>query len=193
MRATRYIFMILCFVSFLLFGYWLGHRAVKVTETVRIDSVFYEKPLPTKVSRSLARVSIPVVLYAPADTIQQTVLVSVGPDSARLQLAIERKEYRDSTYHAVVSGPAVGNYGPRLERIETYNRTITRTVTVRDPYRWEIGPAVGGYYSREGGGIWLGGQVRRSFGRLNLTASGGWKIHGGGFVQLSTGITLWRQ
>ncbi|MEQ2902717.1 DUF6808 domain-containing protein [Alistipes finegoldii] len=181
--------------SFLL-GAFLGRRSVEVATTtiVRVDTVFYEKPQPigtTLAGTVTARV--PRLLFAPGETIVNTVVVSAA-DSIDVQVAIEQKEYGDSTYRAQVSGPRVGEYGPTLDWIETYNRTVTRTTTIRDPYKWELGPAAGAWYADSGGSAWIGGQVRRNFGRLNLTASGGWDSKNeGAFVQATLGVTLWRK
>lgn len=144
MKTTLCIFALL--TAFAL-GYWLGTRSVEVVESLRIDTVFYEKPRPINTSREVVSVTIPKLLFAPTDTLTQTVVVSVG-DSVHLQLAIEHREYRDSTYHARISGPAVGDYGPTLDWIETYDRTRTLTVTKR--HRFAVTAGVGGAYTPRG-------------------------------------------
>ncbi|WP_295939607.1 DUF6808 domain-containing protein [uncultured Alistipes sp.] len=181
---------------FFFLGYYFGRDSIEVqTDTkVEIHTVYYERPQPVNTSRSLVSVNIPKLLFAPADTLRETVLVHIGQDSAQLQLAIEKRMYEDSTYRAQVSGPAVGEYGPSLDWIEIYNRQTIRTTTVRDPYKWEIGSAAGAWYANSGGSVWIGAQMRRNFGRLNLTASGGWDPNNGGtFVQATAGLTLWRK
>lgn len=66
---------------------------------------------------------------------------------------LEEKVYEDSSYRAVVSGPAIAGYGPRLDSISTYNKTVTvyqtKTVYV-EPSRWSIGIQAGYGASKDG-------------------------------------------
>lgn len=54
--------------------------------------------------------------------------------------------YRTAVARAV--GPVVGTLAPRLDHIETYNRTVVRTVTERR--RMMLSAGVGAEYSRAG-------------------------------------------
>lgn len=48
------------------------------------------------------------------------------PDSTiYIPLILEQKVYEDSTYRAVVSGPAIDQYGPQLDSISVYRKTVT--------------------------------------------------------------------
>lgn len=114
-------------------------------------------------------------------------------DSVRMELLIETFLYADSTYHAQVSGPVFGTYRPQIDWIEIYARERTRTSVVRKPYNWEVGPAAGGWLSTDGSGVWIGGQVRRNFGRISLSAAGGWVTDGGVYGQVAVGVTVWRK
>lgn len=193
--------------SALLFGwgYRQGAASVEVVETLRTVPVYYEKPEPVRVSHATASVRVPLLLFAPADTVRRTVVVPVGqhgfgcedtPDSVELRFDIERQEYggRDTTFFAVVSGPAVGGLGPRLDKLELYATERIRTVTGHKPYRWEIGPAAGAWRSPAGSGLWIGGQARRSFGSLSLTAAAGYDPYNmGAFGQIQAEVSLWRR
>lgn len=134
-------------------GYWLGRGSVLITttETVRVDTLFYERPQPVKTSPpTFVSVRVPRLLFTPADTVMRTVVVSAGEDSVQLQLAIECREYRDSTYRAQVSGPAVGEYRPTLDWIEVYNRTTERVQTITKRPRFAVTAGVGAAYTPKG-------------------------------------------
>lgn len=196
MKNARTLLVLLALFGLFLAGWWLGRRSVgsSVIELTRIDTVFFERPQSVTHSRQLVSVNIPKLLFAPADTVFKTVIVPDGTDSVPVRLPFERREYRDSTYYAVVSGIAVGGYRPTLERIETYGRTVTQIRTVRDPYGWEAGPAAGVYYADRTGGVWVGITGRKNFGRLALSTAIGYDTHNGTpFGQAQIVVTLWRK
>ena len=148
MKRFTYIFIAL------LLGIALGwflrppQRIVEVEQ--RIDTVYYAKPTPIAVSTERRIVNVPRLLFAPADTVKivQTVAVADEGDSVTLDVAIEHREYRDSTYRAIVSGPVVGDLRPTLDEIETYNRTTT--ITVERPKRFAVTAGVGAAYTPKG-------------------------------------------
>lgn len=141
-------------------GWLLGGRAVRhgITETVRIDTVYYERPQPVSVSDKVATVDVPkfifardtVMLQADAGNVACNVASNIASnvDSIPVQVTLRTLEYRDSSYYARVVGPAVGTLAPRLDHIETYNRTVVRTVTERR--RMMLSAGVGAEYSRAG-------------------------------------------
>ena len=89
----------------------------RVVEVVRTDTLVIDRPVPVWV-RIVDTVLVPIL-----DTVHVH-------DTAYIALSMERKEYRDSTYAAVISG-----YRPELERIEVYPRTITITKTITETAR----------------------------------------------------------
>ena len=93
-------------------------------------------------------ISLPRLLFAPADTVQTTTVIVKG-DSVELQVPIERREYRDSNYYAVVSGAVVGDIHPTLETIKTYNRNTIQTVQVKPRL---IRPYISGMLGKESAG-----------------------------------------
>lgn len=141
-------------------GWLLGGRAVRqgITETVRIDTVYYERPQPVSVSDKVTTVDVPkfifardtVMLQADAGNVACNVACNVASnvDSIPVQVTLRTLEYRDSSYYARVVGPVVGALAPRLDHIETYNRTVVRTVTERR--RMTLSAGVGTEYSRAG-------------------------------------------
>lgn len=114
-------------------GLLLGRQPQYVTTTTTYDTVVYYKPLPTATTTEVRTISVPRLLFAPADTVHTTTTIVVKGDSVRVDVPIERREYRDSTYYAVVSGAVVGDIHPTLEHIETYNRNTTQTTYIYPP------------------------------------------------------------
>lgn len=148
MKRSAYI------IGALLFGFALGwflrppQNTAKVEQ--RIDTVYYAKPTPIVVSTERRIVNVPRLLFAPADTVAvvRTVTVADKGDSVTLDVAIEHREYRDSTYRAVVSGAVVGEVRPSLDFIETYNRTTT--IPVERPKRFAVTAGIGAAYTPKG-------------------------------------------
>ena len=174
-------------------GWWLGQYVSRpeVVERVRVDTVFYERPKPFAVTERPVAVNVPRMLFAPADTVDRTVVVG---DSAQMEIAVRTLEYRDSTYYARVVGPVVGPLEPRLDFIETYNKTVERMQLVREPYAWEFGPVAGAWMTRNGSGVWAGAYARRTFGRFSVSASAGYDArNAGAFGQVQAGMALWRR
>ena len=124
-------------------GYLLGRRGVRTETVTRIDTVFYEKPQAFRTSNRAVSVTVPRLLFAPADTLVRVVEAVTGTDSVQMEIPVRTLEYRDSTYYARVSGPVIGDLAPRLDWIETYNRTVTRTVTKRSRFAVTAGVGVG--------------------------------------------------
>lgn len=138
MRTFRTI---LCIAALFFAGWWLGRRSVDIRTEIHVDTVFYERPKPFHVSDQTISVNVPKWLFA-RDTVYETVVVS-ETDSVQVEVPVRTLEYRDSTYYARVVGPVVGSLAPRLDWIETYDRTITRTVTKPNRFAVTVGAGVG--------------------------------------------------
>ena len=148
-------------------GWLLGRRASQpeVVETVRIDTVFYKRPEPVRISDNRVTVNIPRILFATKypeqdyitnqDTTQVTnqdttqVTNQVG-DSITIPITVRTLEYRDSTYYARVVGPVVGDLSPYLDYIETYNTTTTKTQAVEKRRRFGLDAIAGTEYAQTG-------------------------------------------
>lgn len=161
----RWITAAVVLAAFFFGGWLLGRRTSlpEVVETVRIETAFYERPQPVSVSDNVVTVDVPWMIFVDqrpsADSItnQDTIQVTnqdtnqdtnQGRDSVQMQVILRTLEYRDSTYYARVVGPVVGSLAPRLDYIETYNKTITRTVMTRP--RFMLSAGAGTEYSRTG-------------------------------------------
>ena len=157
MRNPR-LFLTSFFVVFVatglfLLGYYLGRaEQPEVVETVKIDTVYYEKPQPIKVEARPLAVRVPNMIFAERIVEvageAQIVKVATEQDSVDVAISIETLQYEDSTYRAQVSGPRIGQYGPRLDWFETYNRTTTQLVTKR--HRFAVTAGVGLGYTFKG-------------------------------------------
>ena len=128
------------------------HEVISTTTTT-IDTVVRYKPIPVNEKIEYKRISLPRLLFAPADTVYTTTTSVVTPDGEKVEVTVpvERIEYGDSTYRAVVSGAVVGEIHPTLEEIVIYNKhTQTNTIeqkkepTLR-PYIGASGGIYGGY------------------------------------------------
>lgn len=115
-------------------------------------------------------------------------------DSVQMEVSVRTLEYRDSTYYARVVGPVVGTLGPRLDYFETYNTTVERVQLVREPYAWELGPALGTWITSDGSGVWAGACARRTFGRFSVSATAGYDPHKKSAIgQVEACMALWRK
>lgn len=174
-------------------GWWLGQYVSRpeIVERVRVETVFYERPQPFAVTERPVTVNVPRMLFAPADTVDRTIVVG---DSVQITVTERTLEYRDSTYYARVVGPVVGPLGPRLDYFETYNKTVERVQLVREPYAWEVGPALGTWMTTDGSGVWAGAYARRTFGRFSMSASAGCDPRKkSAFGQIEARVALWRR
>lgn len=134
-----------------LVGYALHSPRTIIEQQTRIDTVFYRKPEPLRVDVGHRTVTVPRLLFAPADTVVRTVVVADNSDSVTLSVPVERREYCDSTYRAVVSGAVVGDIHPSLDFIETYNRTTIQTVQVAERRKYfAVTAGVGAGYTPRG-------------------------------------------
>lgn len=190
---SRWVTTAIALAATFLGGWWLGQYVSRpeIVERVRVDTLFYERPTPFAAADRTLEVNVPRLLFAPSDTVERLVVVG---DSVRITVTERTLEYRDSTYYARVVGPVVGSLEPRLDFIETYNKTVERVQLVREPYAWELGPALGTWITTDGSGVWAGACARRTFGRFSVSASAGYDAHNKSiFGQIEARMALWRR
>lgn len=138
----------LCALCFIV-GRW-GACREKVTTEIKWDTVRVEVPVPYKVEKVRTEY---VYVPTPADTVVREVEV-VRVDSVLVAVDIERREYKDSMYRAVVSGAVVGDIHPTLESIDIYARSETRIVERNVPmFRPYVSASVGREMMGIGGGV----------------------------------------
>ena len=130
--------------------------APEPSEVRERDTIYIRVPAPAKAGTH----SVP----APADSVPALAdsVPALADSVLYLPVVIEQKVYEDpdSTYRAVVSGPALSEeYGPRLDSIQVFSRTTiqyqTKTVYV-EPSRWSIGIQAGYGASKDGLTPYLG-------------------------------------
>lgn len=102
----------------------------EITTIERVDTVVVEKPMPYKVE-VVRKVSVPVYVPTPADTV---VVARVDSVLVEVPVEVERREYKDSLYRAVVSGAKIGDLRPILESMEVYSRSEVQVVEQKAPW-----------------------------------------------------------
>ena len=124
---------VLCVIIALAIGFGVGYichtQAVIETTVTKVDTLVIEKPIPYRVE-VVRKVSVPVYVPTPADTV---VVTRVDSILVKVPVSVESKEYRDSTYRAIVSGPAIGGLSPSLDKIEVYQKHTTTIVEKKPP------------------------------------------------------------
>lgn len=144
---------LLLIVATLIFscGYFLGSRSVEpiIEESVRVDTVFYPKPIISQVEAHPVTVRVPRLIFADvkennfpniAEHNDNEVIIN---DSVDVKIDIETVIYEDTTYRAQISGPRIGQYGPQLDWVQSYQKTITQTVTKKSRFAVTAGVGVG--------------------------------------------------
>ena len=133
-------------------GYYLGTTSVEpiVEERVSIDTIYYEKPTIAKVEARPITVRLPRLIFAEnvkEDNFPNIVHTESNPlvvsDSVDVKIDIETVIYEDTTYRAQISGPRIGQYGPQLDWVQAYQKTITQSVTKKSRFAVTAGVGVG--------------------------------------------------
>lgn len=152
MSLVKNIIAIVCFCGMLFGAYIMGRKSVHVvTESTKvIDTVKVFAPTLVATQSRVVEVRVPKLVFVPADTVVREVFVPVGDDSVKIQVNVETREYRDSSYYAVVSGAAIGGIRPTLDYIETYNTTINTVQTVRKRPKFAFTAGIGYGYTPKG-------------------------------------------
>lgn len=136
MRNAFYILVSIA-IGFLI-GYFCQPKAIQETTITRVDTVRIEVPRPVEIEKVRTEY---VYVPTPADTVVREV---VRVDSVLVAVNIERREYRDSLYRAIVSGPTISGLRPSLDEIEFYNTTTTIKEKIKTPLVRPFISAVGG-------------------------------------------------
>ena len=158
-----FIGLVLGLVIGFILGWWLCNRdgAVLTNTTSVVDTIKYYKPIPYERKETTVNgFALPRMIFAPADTVVKTKVVVENGDSVEVSFPVEQREYRDSTYYAIVSGAVVGDRRPTLDYIETYEKTTTSEVVLKPKkVRLYVGGSVGVF------GTWsvgAGGEIGRA-------------------------------
>lgn len=118
------------------------------TDTISIrDSLPFYYPVPMD-SAVIRYVEVPVMVAVSDTNVSKSNVNGENTNvNANVNVPIERKVYEeDSTYYAVVTGPAIGDLHPSLDTLKVYRETVTiettRNIIQHKPYKWSIGPFV---------------------------------------------------
>lgn len=158
-KVTLYSLLAIVLIAICVGCFVWGRKSVdipEVTTEIRWDTVRVEVPAPYKVEKVRKEY---VYVPTPADTVVREVADTVVKevvrvDSVLVAVDIERREYKDSMYRAVVSGAVVGDIHPTLESMEVYARNETRVVERSVPmFRPYISASVGREMMGIGGGV----------------------------------------
>lgn len=132
-----------------------------MTTHTRVDTVVvYQPQLASTKHKAIVDFSLPRILFAErVDTLNRAIIVADSTsDKATVRVPIVTREYQDSTYRAVVSGPAIGDYGPTLDSVYIYNKYTTSIVEAKRPFvrpYATAGVALDGKAFTAGGGVLL--------------------------------------
>lgn len=152
MKVGNIILLLIVATLTFLCGYVFGGRSVEpiVEESVRVDTVYYERPTIAKVEAHPVTVRVPRLIFAEdvkennfpniAHTESKPLVIK---DSVDVKIDIETVIYEDTTYRAQISGPRIGQYGPQLDWAQVYQKTITQTVTKKSRFAVTAGVGVG--------------------------------------------------
>lgn len=150
-KVTLYSLLAIVLIAICVGCFVWGRKSVDIpdiTTEIKWDTLRVEVPVPYKVEKVRKEY---VYVPTPADTVVKDV---VRVDSVLVAVDIERREYRDSLYRAVVSGAVVGDIHPTLESMEVYARSevkvVERSVPLLRPY---ISASVGREMMGIGGGV----------------------------------------
>lgn len=162
-------------------AFYLGRKSVHIPDAHKsIDTMFVEKPIVKEV-KVVEQVHVPI--YVKVASTPDTVYVA-KTDSVlvRVPVRIERQEYKDSLLRAVVSGPSIGDFHPKLEEYEVYAISETRIVEKPTPF---IRP----YLTVSGGEHLIGGGFGLCFKQKLDVGARYLHIQGKGYLALEAG---WR-
>lgn len=151
MKVGNIILLLLVATSIFVCGYLFGSRSVEpvVEKIIKVDTVYYKNPTIAKVEAHPVTVRVPRLIFADvkennfpniAERNDNEVIIN---DSVDVKIDIETVIYEDTTYRAQISGPRIGQYGPQLDWVQSYQKTITQTVTKKSRFAVTAGVGVG--------------------------------------------------
>lgn len=125
------IIVLAALVMIIVGAFILGRKSVDVPDNyqeTRIDTIAIEKPVPYK-EEVIRIIRVPLVI---ATTPNDSIIIS-KQDTIYTNAPIIRKEYKDSTYRAIISGIALGGVEPTLESIDVYHKVKTQVIETPTP------------------------------------------------------------
>ena len=173
-----------------------NESAPLTAELEYVESAEFFCPEPITLDYRTARVAVPRWLFKAPEEMQANLtselIKATATDSVDLNVTIESRTYRDSTYEATISGPAIGGLRPTLDNIRTFNHTkeITRTVLQVPPKWWEVRATAGAMFAHDRADAWAGIAADRHAGRWSYGASIGYSLAGHPVAEIRAGYRL---
>lgn len=170
----------------------------KIAETVRTEEAAFYRPDPIAIDYHTARVALPRWLFNVSETPTGSGGAlperSTNPDSVEIDVRVETRTYRDSTFEAQISGPAVGSLRPTLDYIRTFSssREVVRTISVTPPKWWEVQATAGAFCTKGHSDLWIGVSGNRRAGRWSYGAAAGYCLSGQPFAEARASFTLFQ-
>lgn len=151
MKAPVWIFVVVLLAGAFLLGRRSVAPVVETRETVRIDTVYRDRPIPVASTTRPATINIPRIIFLTSvERDMSEIPTDSSADSVAVEIQIETRTYRDSLLTAQVSGPVVGDYRPALDWYEVYSRTRTITQSVVKRHWFAVTAGIGAAYTPNG-------------------------------------------
>ena len=188
-------FVYLAIIAALLAVVFFRHRGAdtpeeEITETVRTEEAAFYRPDPIALDYHTARVVIPRWLFSVPEA--QAPSEDLTTDSVEVSVRIEERTYRDSTFEARISGPAIGNLRPTLDHIRTFGTTreVVKTISATPTKWWEVRATARALYASDRADLWAGITADRHTGRWSYGAAVGYSLSGHPIAEIRAGYRL---
>lgn len=198
MKGRDYIYMVII-AALLATMFWrkATNESEPLTAEVKyVESAEFFSPEPITLDYRTARVAVPRWLFKAPEELPANptaeLMEAKATDSVDLNVTIESRTYRDSTFEATISGPAIGYLRPSLDNIRTFNHTkeITRTVAILPDKWWEVRATAGAMFAHDRADAWAGIAADRHAGRWSYGASIGYSLAGHPVAEMRAGYRL---
>lgn len=137
----------------LVFSFYIGKKSSSTEpqqHEIIVDTVFVNTPVPD-VETTIDTVFVKVPAYITGTDEHKE-------ENPTINVEIVRKEYSDSLYRAVISGPKIGGYSPAIESMEVYSKSVVVTQPNKT-FRPYISACVSNAIVGVGGGVRINSRV----------------------------------
>uniref|UniRef100_UPI004055BDA8 DUF6808 domain-containing protein n=1 Tax=Alistipes sp. TaxID=1872444 RepID=UPI004055BDA8 len=188
-REYIYLFVLLLLCVWMAYyrGKSDGDLIPEPTKKVESDTTRRFAPPPVEIAPLQPfKVELPRMLFV--ERTDTAYIDRVKVDSVEVEVQMEAKTYRDSTFEARVSGPTIGGRGPTLDYCHTYHSTMTITNTEQPRKWWALSASAGALYAQSPD-LWAGLTIERHAGRWSYGGSVGYTLSGHPYAEVRGG---WR-
>lgn len=142
------IYAIVALVIGFVVGYICHTQTLIETTVTKIDTLTIKEPIIYK-EEVVREVSVPIYVSTPPDTV-----VVVKHDTVYVKVGVERREYRNEQYRAIVSGARIGDLRPSLDELEIYATNEVKIMQPKVPFFRPIASiGIGNGLFSVGGGV----------------------------------------